>query len=299
MPKVLCVPSNAVSKDTGPHELIQLVKTVPEWIERAEAEQDESYLQVIPYIVIRTRWLDPNTGKYLYLRYKRSKTSGEGRLREKISMGIGGHVEYKDKVTIGNVLRTCGERELKEELVSDTEIIVDWENPLSVVNDKTTAVDRVHIGLVVMAYVDNSKTLAVYPGEENVSDVDFYPLAKHKYKAGEENGNYEVWAQRLLSSGVLDSELIPTLVETSIRALLSRAPLAIETQNEVTKDGAHHILYKVTKTAHPVPEVSFFSMKTTKGSNEVTVMPLSRGQVTDLFGEDAIEAIILGRIVVS
>ena len=51
-------------------------------------EQDESFRQIIPYVVLRCG------GNYLT--YTRGATGGESRLHAKISMGFGGHVDLPD-----------------------------------------------------------------------------------------------------------------------------------------------------------------------------------------------------------
>src|SRR4030042_1667445 len=56
---------------------------------REAAEKDPILKQIIPYGVIRSM-----EGKVLT--YRRTKSSGEGRLHNKASIGIGGHINLDD-----------------------------------------------------------------------------------------------------------------------------------------------------------------------------------------------------------
>ncbi len=89
----------------------------PIWKRRGGIEQDFSMLQIIPYVIVRS-----NEGRYLI--YKRSGDSGDSRLFNNYSAGLGGHVKentdnFQDGQTITNyeeILRNCAYRELLEEL---------------------------------------------------------------------------------------------------------------------------------------------------------------------------------------
>jgi predicted NUDIX family phosphoesterase len=102
---------------------------------RAEAESDETWKQVIPYLLLRD-------GDRVFL-MRRTRAGGDARLHERWSIGVGGHVHPDDPDPVAGLLR-----EWREELDAD------WlpePVPLGLLNDDTTPVGRVHLGLVYVA----------------------------------------------------------------------------------------------------------------------------------------------------
>ena len=61
---------------------------VPRFMPRSQAESDEKYKQIIPYVII--------THDAKYLCYVRGKRAGEARLLGQMSIGIGGHINPGD-----------------------------------------------------------------------------------------------------------------------------------------------------------------------------------------------------------
>jgi len=110
------------------------------FMDRPLAEADPSYRQVIPYVLIR------NNG--MYLTVTRHKTQGEPRLHDKMSLGIGGHINPVDEET-GDVLNAGLKRELSEELVVDAPPGIDELTPLGLICDDTDEVSQVHLGIVL------------------------------------------------------------------------------------------------------------------------------------------------------
>ncbi|HDS30664.1 MAG TPA: phosphoesterase, partial [Firmicutes bacterium] len=116
------------------------------FIERTVAESDPSFRQVIPYVLIR------HNGTYLTV--TRHKTQGEERLHDKMSVGIGGHINPVDDET-GDILDSGLKRELSEELaVDDPPGFHDLE-PLGLICDDTDDVSKVHVGIVLRWDVSN------------------------------------------------------------------------------------------------------------------------------------------------
>jgi len=112
------------------------------FLPRDQAEQNPAYKQIIPYalIVFENR----------VLRYVRGKKAGEQRLVAKGSIGIGGHMsEEKDKflwhTTDEQAYRAGVEREVNEEIKIDTPF---EDRIVALLNDDTTDVGRVHLGIV-------------------------------------------------------------------------------------------------------------------------------------------------------
>jgi predicted NUDIX family phosphoesterase len=102
---------------------------------RSEAEDDPSLKQVIPYLVLRDgdRWF----------LMRRTRGGGDARLHDLWSIGIGGHLNPGDGDVPGGL-----RREWTEELVAD--FMPDF-TPVGLLNDDTTAVGAVHLGVVYLA----------------------------------------------------------------------------------------------------------------------------------------------------
>ena len=105
------------------------------WLDRAEAEQDPSYKQVIPYVVVRDR-------ERVFL-MERTDAGGDARLHRRATIGVGGHLNPVDDGPdpMGSGLR----REWHEELEAE------WEPefvPIGLLNDDRNPVGSVHLGIV-------------------------------------------------------------------------------------------------------------------------------------------------------
>lgn len=108
------------------------------FLERARAEQDPAYKQIIPYCVLR--WGDR------FFRYRRTGGGGEARLHHLYSIGVGGHVNPPDSAgPLARVVETAAEREVHEELVVATPYRL---QPMGFLNDDANAVGAVHFGVV-------------------------------------------------------------------------------------------------------------------------------------------------------
>jgi predicted NUDIX family phosphoesterase len=105
---------------------------------RDEAEQDPTWKQVIPYVVLRD-------GDDIFL-MRRTRAGGDERLHDRYSIGIGGHINPQDADVTGGLVR-----EWSEEI--DADFTPDFE-PLGVLNDDNNAVGAVHLGLVYVAQAD-------------------------------------------------------------------------------------------------------------------------------------------------
>lgn len=107
---------------------------------RAQAENDPTHKQIIPYALIAFG------DKVLH--YVRGKKSGEQRLVAKGSIGIGGHMNDRDESLFAwdeAAYRAGVEREVNEELKIDTKF---EDRIVALLNDDTTEVGRVHLGIV-------------------------------------------------------------------------------------------------------------------------------------------------------
>lgn len=102
---------------------------------RAAMETDPSRKQLIPYLVLR------DGPQYFLMR--RSTAGGDARLHHRWSIGVGGHLNPGD-VDLAGGLR----REWREELVADFDPAFE---PVALLNDETTEVGAVHLGVVFVA----------------------------------------------------------------------------------------------------------------------------------------------------
>jgi predicted NUDIX family phosphoesterase len=102
---------------------------------RAAMEVDPSFKQIIPYLVLR------DGERYFLMR--RTRAGGDARLHDRWSIGVGGHVDPGDDGLAGGL-----RREWHEELVAGFEPVF---TPYALLNDDTTEVGAVHLGVVILA----------------------------------------------------------------------------------------------------------------------------------------------------
>jgi predicted NUDIX family phosphoesterase len=114
-------------------EMLHLIATNHFFIDRDTAEVSPEYRQIIPYVVIR------HSDDCFVLVRTRKQT--EARLHDKLSLGIGGHINP------GHDLRAGLQKEL------DEEVRIGGTHTLSfagILNDESTEVGRVHLGAVYL-----------------------------------------------------------------------------------------------------------------------------------------------------
>ncbi len=105
------------------------------YVRRGDAEEDEALKQVIPYLVLRD-------GERWFL-MRRTRAGGDARLHDMCSIGVGGHLNPGDGGVEGGLAR-----EWREEL--EAGFLPEFA-PVGLLNDDTTPVGRVHVGLVYTA----------------------------------------------------------------------------------------------------------------------------------------------------
>ncbi|HEX6985105.1 MAG TPA: phosphoesterase [Planctomycetaceae bacterium] len=150
------------------------------FLPRAEAEEDPSYKQLIPYCVFRC-------GDRI-LHYRRGSGVGEGRLLGKRSVGIGGHISEEDAGGSDHPYEVGMRREIAEEVEVGSAF---RESVLGLINDDTTEVGRVHLGVVHVFDLDEPR---VSPREESIAEVAFARPADLAASAAE----FETWSQIVL-----------------------------------------------------------------------------------------------------
>src|SRR6058998_2265167 len=154
-------------------------------IRRGEAESNPAYKQIIPYALI--------VFQDTVLHYVRGKKAGEQRLIAKGSIGIGGHMNETDESLFAldeQAYRAGVEREVNEEIKIDSPF---EDRVVALLNDDTTEVGRVHLGIVHVFKLAEPK---VEKREAMITGLTF--LSKEDLFARRET--METWSQICLDS---------------------------------------------------------------------------------------------------
>ena len=152
---------------------------------RAQAENDPTYKQIIPYVLLAFK------NKVLY--YVRGKKAGEQRLVAKGSIGIGGHMNETDESLFAldeQAYRTGVEREVNEEIEINTQF---EDRIVALLNDDNTEVGQVHLGIVHIFHLAEQK---VEKREAMITNLSF--LTKAELIARRES--LESWSQICVDS---------------------------------------------------------------------------------------------------
>jgi len=155
------------------------------FLPRAQAENDPTHKQIIPYAII--------VYKDAVLHYVRGKKAGEQRLVAKGSIGIGGHMNEDDESLFAmdeKAYRAGVEREVNEEITIDTAF---EDNIVALLNDDSTEVGRVHLGIVHVFRLAEEK---VQKREAMITNVAFFK--KEELMARREG--LETWSQLCVDS---------------------------------------------------------------------------------------------------
>jgi predicted NUDIX family phosphoesterase len=155
------------------------------FLPRGQAENDPSHKQIIPYALI--------THGDTVLHYVRGKKAGERRLVAKGSIGIGGHMNDTDESLFAwdeHAYRAGVEREVNEEIKIDSPF---QDRIVALLNDDTTEVGRVHLGIVHVFRLAEPK---VQKREAMITNLTF--LDRTQLTAIRDN--LETWSQLCVDS---------------------------------------------------------------------------------------------------
>ena len=138
---------------------------------RNEVEEDPSFKQLIPYVILRHRSAG---GADCVFQYTRGAGQGEGRLHRKRSVGIGGHISSVDAGADAsrNPYLEGMRRELEEEVIVESPYAA---RCVGLINDDHTPVGQVHLGVVHILDLDQP---AVRPHEDDITQCGFRPIAE-------------------------------------------------------------------------------------------------------------------------
>ena len=154
---------------------------VARFLPRALAEDDPSYKQLIPYVVLR------HGGQIFH--YRRGSKGTESRLHALRSIGVGGHINPIDGRDFDGIYRAALLRELGEEVElppGPPEL-----EPLGLINDDATAVGRVHLGVV---HVLTLSAPTVRSREAALADAGFATPGELR----RDRDRFESWSQFVL-----------------------------------------------------------------------------------------------------
>jgi predicted NUDIX family phosphoesterase len=157
------------------------------FLPRAQAENDPTHKQIIPYAII--------AHGDTVLHYVRGKKAGEQRLVAKGSIGIGGHMNQEDESLFNFAIdeaayRAGVEREVNEEIKIETTF---EDRIVALLNDDTTEVGRVHLGIVHVFRLAEQK---VQKREAMITNMAF--LSKDELLARRDS--LETWSQLCVDS---------------------------------------------------------------------------------------------------
>lgn len=124
-------------------EYLSIIAQEKEFLPREHMETDPAFKQVIPYLIFKH-------GDKYFLMQRQSKSTDQ-RLKNKYSLGIGGHIRQEDMESSDIV--DWARREFEEEVSFSGNYTV---TTLGMLNDDSDAVGQVHVGYVFLLEGDSS-----------------------------------------------------------------------------------------------------------------------------------------------
>lgn len=125
-------------------ELYELALSRHLFLEREFAETDFSSRQLIPYAILRHE-------NSVYVLERTSKQS-EKRLHNKLSIGIGGHINPIDLNGGKDIIENCLNREINEEVIISGSYTTDF---IGIIIDNSTEVSKVHLGIAFEIFLND------------------------------------------------------------------------------------------------------------------------------------------------
>ena len=164
---------------------VLLAPGVPRFTPRSQAETDPTLKQLIPYVIM--------TYDGTYLTYIRGKRAGEGRLVGLRSIGVGGHINPADDMPLfsadfQDTYFTAVGREVAEEVTVQAR---HTDNIVALLNDDSTEVGQVHLGIVHCWTLDAPK---VNKREQMITQMTFMTHAELR----DVRHTLETWSQLCL-----------------------------------------------------------------------------------------------------
>lgn len=130
-------------KQVNINEYLAIIDKEKEFLPRSLMESDPKYKQIIPYLIFKF--------EDTYFLMQRQAHSSEQRLKNKYSLGIGGHIRQEDLSS--DSIIDWAKREFEEEVDYKGSYKVEL---LGMLNDDSNAVGEVHIGFVLLLTGDSN-----------------------------------------------------------------------------------------------------------------------------------------------
>lgn len=130
-------------RSTNLEPYLERIHTLHTFFPRSRMETDPTYKQIIPYMIF--------TYNNRYFLMQRTQQSGEQRLKDKFTLGIGGHVRLEDLTD--KSLWSWAQREFEEEIEYKGNLKI---STMGILNDDSNSVGQVHLGLVLLLEGDSS-----------------------------------------------------------------------------------------------------------------------------------------------
>jgi predicted NUDIX family phosphoesterase len=153
--------------------LLTALESAGLWIgPRSALEDNDSFRQVIPYIVLRER--------DQIVSYARTPAGTETRLHGRRSFGLGGHIDLQDvavrsgAIDLLRTLENAASREVEEEIGPVRVFQRDW---VGLIVENSTSVDRVHVGVVGVWDID---VIGGNSHEEAIGNAKLIPVTRLK-----------------------------------------------------------------------------------------------------------------------
>lgn len=118
------------------------------FMERDKAEYDNTVKQIIPYVILRRK------DEVFLLR--RLKKQSEARLHDKLSIGVGGHINPNDETGFSDIIEASLHRELSEEVsIVGTHTL----HCVGILNENNGGVSDYHAALLYSLEIDGTATV--------------------------------------------------------------------------------------------------------------------------------------------
>jgi predicted NUDIX family phosphoesterase len=161
-------------------------------IDRDICEHDPSTLQLIPYILVTA------PGDKVFC-YSRGAKSGEDRLKAKLSIGLGGHVDRNvgENESLYMLLLAEAARELEEEIGINVEPLSELEL-VGIIHEEMSEVGKVHLGLLVHYEMTDEEFQTIKLEEGHIEDAKFVQISD--LLAVDTYERLELWSRAVVDS---------------------------------------------------------------------------------------------------
>jgi len=173
-----------ISLDVGKYLPAMTASQNTFYLNRSQAEQDKRSKQLIPYalIICHDR----------ILRYRRGRGGQETRLHGLYSVGVGGHISEEDNGLFSGSQLGYHDA-MRRELMEEVAIRVEKETAVAIINDDSTEVGYVHLGVV---HVVNVSEDSIAGNRSGIVGPEFIPVSE----AVKNPEAYESWSRFCLEN---------------------------------------------------------------------------------------------------